>query len=148
MVNFIEYLKGPELVIAVQEYFGIRYIKQKSTSNILNDRSKISENGHLLTTNINEHMNNSHRRNLSDDSNCSKVSSTESDASSSSNVSEDGIDDCEISSRFWYYVFIIGTALGDEIFYATFIPFWFWNIDGAVGRRVVFVWSSVMYVGE
>lgn len=36
----------------------------------------------------------------------------------------------------------------DELFYATMIPFWFWNIDGYVGRRVVFVWSVVMYVGQ
>lgn len=36
----------------------------------------------------------------------------------------------------------------DEIFYATMIPFWFWNIDGYVGRRVVFVWAIVMYVGQ
>lgn len=53
-----------------------------------------------------------------------------------------------ILNKFWYWTFIIGTELGDEIFYATFIPFWFWNIDGAVGRRVIMVWSSVMYIGQ
>lgn len=52
-----------------------------------------------------------------------------------------------IDNKFWYYVFRFGTALGDETFYSAFIPFWFWNIDGAVGRRVVLVWSIVMYVG-
>jgi len=34
------------------------------------------------------------------------------------------------------------------MFYASFIPFWFWNIDGAVGRRVVLVWTIVMYIGQ
>lgn len=53
-----------------------------------------------------------------------------------------------ISNKFWYYLFIIGTELGDETFYATFIPFWFWNIDGAIGRRVIFLWSIVMYFGQ
>lgn len=24
----------------------------------------------------------------------------------------------------------------------------FWNVDGAVGRRVVFLWSIVMYIGQ
>ncbi|XP_058801363.1 sphingosine-1-phosphate phosphatase 1-like isoform X2 [Phymastichus coffea] len=38
--------------------------------------------------------------------------------------------------------------LGDESFYATAIPFWFWNIDGAVGRRIVLVWATVMAVGQ
>ena len=53
-----------------------------------------------------------------------------------------------ITKKFWYYLFIVGTALGDEIFYASFIPFWFWNIDGAVGRRVVLVWTIIMYIGN
>ncbi|XP_023027121.2 sphingosine-1-phosphate phosphatase 2 [Leptinotarsa decemlineata] len=53
-----------------------------------------------------------------------------------------------IENRFWYYLFLFGTALGDETFYAFFIPFWFWNIDGAVGRRFVLVWSIVMYIGQ
>lgn len=53
----------------------------------------------------------------------------------------------EITNKFWYYLFVFGTALGDEVFYASFIPFWFWNIDGAVGRRVVLVWTIVMYIG-
>lgn len=53
-----------------------------------------------------------------------------------------------IGNKFWYYLFALGTNLGDEIFYASFIPFWFWNIDGAVGRRVVFIWTLVMYIGK
>lgn len=52
-----------------------------------------------------------------------------------------------ILKPFWFYLFTLGTALGDEIFYASFIPFWFWNIDGAVGRRVVCVWTISMYIG-
>lgn len=52
-----------------------------------------------------------------------------------------------VTNKFWYYVFVLGTALGDEIFYSCFIPFWFWNVDGFVGRRVVLVWTIVMYMG-
>lgn len=52
-----------------------------------------------------------------------------------------------ITNKFWYYWFLFGTALGDEVFYACIIPFWFWNIDGAVGRRVVLIWTIVMYIG-
>lgn len=53
----------------------------------------------------------------------------------------------EITNKFWFYLFTLGTALGDEVFYASFIPFWFWNVDGAVGRRMVLVWTIVMYIG-
>lgn len=53
-----------------------------------------------------------------------------------------------VTNKFWYYLFIIGTELGDEIFYALFIPFWFWNVDGFVGRRMVLVWATLMFVGQ
>lgn len=53
-----------------------------------------------------------------------------------------------VTNKFWYFLFVLGTELGDEIFYASFIPFWFWNIDGAVGRRVVMVWSIIMCIGK
>ncbi|XP_071454672.1 sphingosine-1-phosphate phosphatase 2-like [Hetaerina americana] len=68
------------------------------------------------------------------------------DAVSSESDSESK--DYVVTNRFWYYLFCLGTALGDEIFYASFIPFWFWNIDGAVGRRVVLVWAITMYIGQ
>lgn len=52
-----------------------------------------------------------------------------------------------VTNKFWYYLFKFGTELGDELFYSMFIPFWFWNIDGAVGRRVILVWAIVMCIG-
>ncbi|KAK9687016.1 PAP2 superfamily [Popillia japonica] len=56
--------------------------------------------------------------------------------------------ECVINNKFWYYLFKFGTELGDELFYSMFIPFWFWNIDGAVGRRVILVWAIVMCIGQ
>lgn len=53
-----------------------------------------------------------------------------------------------IKNRFWYYLFLFGTELGDEIFYSAFIPFWFWNIDGTIGRKVILVWAVVMSIGK
>lgn len=57
------------------------------------------------------------------------------------------VQEYEIRNKFWYYLFVFGTALGDEVFYSCFIPFWFWNVDGFVGRRVVLVWTIIMYIG-
>lgn len=68
-------------------------------------------------------------------------------ASDRSKVEEDR-EGITVTNKLWYYLFIIGTELGDEIFYACFIPFWFWNVDGFVGRRFVFVWMTLMYVGQ
>lgn len=54
----------------------------------------------------------------------------------------------KVTNKFWYYLFWFGTILGDELFYATMIPFWFWNVDSAVARRAVLMWSIAMYVGQ
>jgi hypothetical protein len=44
-------------------------------------------------------------------------------------------------------LFKFGTALGDEVFYAFWFSNWFWNVDGAVGRRVVLIWAIHMFIG-
>ncbi|KAL5282419.1 SGPP1 family protein [Megaselia abdita] len=109
--RIINVLKSPELVVTIQEYFGVKYIYDHSSYN----------NDNTLTRN---------RR---------------------VNIPKEYISfhkDYLIVNKFWYWVFIVGTELGDELFYATFIPFWFWNIDGAVGRRVIFLWSIIMYIGQ
>ena len=53
-----------------------------------------------------------------------------------------------IGNKFWYYLFCFGSGLGDELFYASFFSFWFWNIDGSVCRRVVLIWGILMYIGK
>lgn len=53
-----------------------------------------------------------------------------------------------IQNRFWFYLFSFGASLGYEVFYATFFPIWFWNIDSAVGRRMILLWVTIMYVGQ
>lgn len=52
-----------------------------------------------------------------------------------------------IHNHYWYWLFKFGTTLGEEIFYASVFPFWFWNIDGAVGRRIINVWALSMFIG-
>lgn len=54
----------------------------------------------------------------------------------------------EVTNRFLYYLFHFGANLGNEIFYMTFFPFWFWNIDGWVGRQLCTFWCIFMYVGQ
>lgn len=91
----MNHLKQPALVAKIQNFFGVRHIKEHEDG----DKHKNSTTEYV------------------------------------------------IENKFWYYLFHFGTALGDETFYSSFIPFWFWNIDGAVGRRVVLVWAIVMYIG-
>ncbi|KAJ0175381.1 hypothetical protein K1T71_008540 [Dendrolimus kikuchii] len=137
--NIIEYLKDPLLVVKVQNFFGVTYkskVQETGTSVVHSDHhERIDEENDLKQ----------HKRIPSNISSSSQ-SSYDTDKSADSGAKEEVI--CSINNKFWYYLFVIGTELGDEIFYATFIPFWFWNIDGAVGRRVILVWTICMYVGQ
>nr|XP_033815077.1 sphingosine-1-phosphate phosphatase 2 isoform X1 [Geotrypetes seraphini] len=47
-----------------------------------------------------------------------------------------------------YCLFRFAAALGQEIFYITFLPFTYWNIDPYVARRLINVWMVVMYIGQ
>ena len=53
-----------------------------------------------------------------------------------------------VTNWFLYYLFHFGANLGNEIFYMTFFPFWFWNIDGWVGRQLCIFWCIFMYFGQ
>lgn len=155
MWPIVDYLKRPELVVAVQEWFGIEYANSRNEKHIDNDDTFFDQNKptNLETnqySNDDEHKKHRRKQGLTiqgfalGDPFCTtnlepKQKGIESDKTSA---------EYRITNKFWYYLFIVGTELGDELFYATMIPFWFWNIDGAVGRRIVFVWSVVMYIGQ
>lgn len=149
MWKFVERLSAPELVVNVQEFFGIKYLN-------IEDNDREEQDAQTIEGTM-------HKRHLSYGSSETDEGFNEPSGSSSSGggngssraefederevANRDAIKPVEVRNRFWYYLFVIGTELGDEIFYATMMPFWFWNIDGAVGRRVVFVWAIVMYIG-
>lgn len=54
----------------------------------------------------------------------------------------------KVSNLPLYYLFCFGTELGNELFYIIFFPFWIWNLDPFVGRRLVIIWVLVMYLGQ
>ncbi|XP_043503525.1 sphingosine-1-phosphate phosphatase 1-like isoform X1 [Polistes fuscatus] len=126
LLEIIEYLKAPHLVANVQEFFGIEinYKIKHSENHRLSDNKE--QNGYTKTN---------------------KLLSKEKCPSNNYFMKFES-PAFIIKNRFWYYLFLFGTELGDEIFYSAFIPFWFWNIDGAVGRRVVLVWAIVMSIGQ
>lgn len=155
MWNVVEYLNDPYLVAKVQNYFGVESVT-KQYQNHERKHSGSEENVNKVNKDI-------IRRKIDSALTNEKVSCTnefvkiaekingvsvtgkyEETLSSESDTEGKGY---VITNKFWYYLFVFGTLLGDEIFYASFIPFWFWNIDGAVGRRVVMVWTIIMYIG-
>uniref|UniRef100_A0A1B6D3K7 Phosphatidic acid phosphatase type 2/haloperoxidase domain-containing protein n=1 Tax=Clastoptera arizonana TaxID=38151 RepID=A0A1B6D3K7_9HEMI len=132
MWHIIEYLQNPYLVANFQNYFGVHSYKDDKPLKLL--REKQWDNG----------VENSHKalngRSLAKGEQfLDRRFSSESESEAKNYI---------IKNWLWYYLFVFGTLLGDEVFYASFIPFWFWNIDGAVGRRVVMVWAITMYIGQ
>lgn len=53
-----------------------------------------------------------------------------------------------VHNYFWFYLFSLGTKLGYELFYAFSYSYMFWNIDSLMCRRLIFVWSIIMYTGQ
>ncbi|XP_065661800.1 sphingosine-1-phosphate phosphatase 2 [Hydra vulgaris] len=45
-------------------------------------------------------------------------------------------------------LFQIGSELGNEAFYITFLPFVSWNIDEYICRRLILLWVFCMYAGQ
>ncbi|XP_053164658.1 sphingosine-1-phosphate phosphatase 2 isoform X3 [Hemicordylus capensis] len=53
-----------------------------------------------------------------------------------------------VNNYFYYYLFRISSAMGQEVFYITFLPFSYWIINPYVARRLIIMWSLVMYIGQ
>lgn len=145
MWSIVEYFKRAELVVAVQEWFGVEYADSQQEKHNKNEDTFYDQNISQRNRYSNYPEHKKHRRRESDESTC-VTNSRKSQSATENEISDSA--GYQITNKFWYYLFVIGTELGDELFYATMIPFWFWNVDGAVGRRVVFVWSIVMYIGQ
>ncbi|XP_023348671.1 uncharacterized protein LOC111717403 isoform X2 [Eurytemora carolleeae] len=160
--SWIEILQDPVLVWRFQQYFGVQKVKEvtrgptwvalesKLMPTPLPDKVKIKTSPEILP----EYVEDEHRYDLrvravkkdqfqdEDASVCSSGYSSEAESEEASIVYY------KIGSEIWHLVFLLGSQLGDETFYALFFAFWFWNIDGAVGRRVMLVWMLAMYIGQ
>lgn len=168
MWSIVEYFKRPELVVAVQECFGVEYTNESNNQVDTNDdpvyeqQQLISEFYHQNGTesqyfgdknSVNRKNNKCHVGNEQSKTSAALLPNKVTTENGQLRHKQADHNDSKklnyrITNKFWFYLFTVGTELGDELFYATMIPFWFWNIDGAVGRRVIFVWSAVMYIGQ
>lgn len=153
--EIVEYLKDATLVAKIQKCFGVKIhfsqtLKEHSKENLCSETHgtdsriiKCNSNSYLLKSE--ELKENGYITTEKKTIRVAKTNVCTVDKQEKSPAVFNS--DYTITNYFWYYLFLFGTKLGDEIFYSTFIPFWFWNIDGAVGRRVVLVWAIVMTTG-
>ena len=52
------------------------------------------------------------------------------------------------SNPILHKLFFFGAELGNEIFYITFLPFIYWNVDDFIARRLIMLWVFNMYAGQ
>lgn len=157
LTRMMAHLKDPQLVASIQQLFGVRIYYDRHDKTFQEEKEK------YICTRINEenYTSTCHSKKINGcDANDKRLNAhTErTNPSKRTGTNEPTIKREEIltvsnnpnyiiNNPFWYYIFAFGTELGDEIFYSTFIPFLFWNIDGAVGRKVVLVWAIIMTIG-
>ena len=142
-LDYIQRLKDPILVSKFQNYFGVRVVgNNNSDTKHLKTKTTYSSNGFY---NEMKSFNNTYVNQKKDCHQNGKQST-----SSQEIIPEESSETIHyvIENQFWYYLFSFGASLGYELFYASFFPIWFWNIDSAVGRRLVLVWVIVMYFGQ
>jgi len=53
-----------------------------------------------------------------------------------------------VGNSFLFYLFTLGTELGNEMFFIVFFPFVFWNVDALVSRRLIIVWAWNLFIGQ
>ncbi|XP_029302611.1 sphingosine-1-phosphate phosphatase 2 [Cottoperca gobio] len=54
----------------------------------------------------------------------------------------------EVRNRLLHVLFLLSAGLGHEIFYITCLPCIHWSLDPFLCRRLVNMWTVVMYVGQ
>lgn len=128
--NLALWLTSPYSVANIQKFFGIRKLK----SNEIDDGDE-QQGGKGVTSN-------GIGSGLSDHG--SPWRSRLKDAAENHQQHVDYV----VDNWLWYGIFRIGALLGDDVFYYTFMPFWFYNVNGIVMRKVALIWAIVMYVGQ
>lgn len=54
----------------------------------------------------------------------------------------------EVRSPLLHVLFLFSSALGHEAFYISCLPWLHWNLDPFLCRRLINIWTLVMYVGQ
>ena len=118
--------RSPQFIHEFQSFFGVQRLKISKRSN---DNKWISVSG---TEASRDHISTNNGSTVHD----------------GENKHEKNVVYYQINSKFWYYLFLFGTQLGEEPFCALFFSLWFWNLDASIGRRLVLVWNLIMYIGQ
>ncbi|XP_011703096.1 PREDICTED: uncharacterized protein LOC105459093, partial [Wasmannia auropunctata] len=157
LTKMINYLKDPQLVASIQQFFGVKIYYNSYKKTFREEEKNVytkfddNEENYVLTCHSKSINGCDASKQLK--TRTKQMNPLEQRTNERTNEHKETLiisnnPNYTITNPFWYYTFVFGTELGDEIFYSTFIPFLFWNIDGAIGQRVVLVWATIMTIGQ
>lgn len=143
MRNLVSCLQDPSLVYRFQSYFGVVKLaeveKDKTCSWVATEvKGKYPE----IEKESTENHNGARSTKLKEESNGNGHVCAEDIKAKHSIVYY------RITNKFWYHLFLLGSLLGHEAWYAFVYSFLFWNVDGSVGRRVMLVGNFLFYIGQ
>lgn len=147
MHQFFDYLNNPQLVADFQKVFGLEWEFDHHSSDAGGSDTLINKNG-----GVKPDQNNNTSDASAQTQNSTSVTFKRGHTKTNSVVSDTDhshiVSKTIITKKFWYYFFHVGAAMGNEIFYSIFFPCWFWNVDGAIARKITLVWGIFMYIGQ
>jgi len=152
-MDFLRYFKvtfeDPHMVEEIQKFFGVSY--KSNAQKVASKEAQNSEETTIFQRRKSlQHSGSYHE--IKENSQTNEISSFE-DESQEPKLNDESADPKSaknyiVKNKFWYYLFFFGTYLGDDVGYAISIPFLFWNFDAIVARKLVLVWTIIMYAGE
>lgn len=151
MQKFIDGAEDPAKVAAIQKFFGVSYNRRPLVKSFPRNEYPKEDRVFMVrrtsSTKSPDLTNNIINRDNNVNDGLTKKSN---DFKTGTECESDKIEDKSytIKYKFWYYFFISVTYLGDVAGYALVLPFLFWNVDAVIARKLVLVWTAVMYVGK
>jgi len=150
--KFTDYFMDFQKVRNFQELCGLEECERKNTN--INDHQNEELTGIKKHINHERKYRNQCKEDSSDDDfleyephsklhngNCYKELQND---SSSTLTTDQLTQSYRVKNWILYYLFRLGSTLGHEIFYISFIPFIFWNVDPFIARKMVVVWVVTM----
>ncbi len=149
MLNCIKSLQDPHKVAAIQQYFGVVYNKKTGPKLLSLDNERTSEENVVMqrkfsAVSLPEFAEETVREHVSP---VKATGQVELEAADNART-EQRIKNYTVKNKFWFYLFFFCTYLGDVAGYGFLLPFLIWNIDAVIGRKLVLVWTAVMYIGR
>ncbi|KAL0973375.1 hypothetical protein UPYG_G00202620 [Umbra pygmaea] len=142
MLKLLKYMHDSELVAKFQRscgLFPIEEARQNGNCGHLPRQTPLEDRDEtgIRKRGGNGHSDNGQQENNSNDKNLEK----------SYSVGVSG-PQYEVRNRLLYFLFRVSAGLGHEVFYITFLPWFHWNLDPFLCRRLVNTWAMVMYIGQ